>query len=73
MGPPPEWKTEFTTHTHLPRYLTYVLSNKTSHHHALRVDEEVGLSLCGSAQSHLLETQLVVSDVPHLLRLKSNM
>lgn len=57
------------THTH---YLTYVFSDETSHHHVLCVDEEVGLGLCGSAQSHLLETQLIVRYTPHVLRLKPN-
>lgn len=55
--------------THLQHYLTYGFSDETAHHQALGVDEEVGLGLCGSAQSHLLETQLVVRHTPHVLGL----
>lgn len=57
---------------HLQLYLTYRFSDETSHHHALCVDEEVSLGLRGSAQSHLLETQLVVRYTPHILGLKPN-
>lgn len=50
-------------------HLANVLSNQTAHHHALRVDEQVGLGLGGSAQGGLLETQLVVGDAAHVLGL----
>ena len=70
--------TESPTHTcqhehTLPQpYLAYGLSDEAAHHHAVGVDEQVGLGLCGSAQSHLLEAQLVVRDAPHVLSLKTN-
>lgn len=37
-------------------HLANVLGDQTAHHHALCVDEQVGLGLGGSAQGHLLET-----------------
>lgn len=51
----------------LTPYLPYGFSDETSHHHPLCVDEQVGLGLCGSAQSHLLETQLVICHATHIL------
>lgn len=52
-------------------HLANVLCDQTAHHHALRVDEQVGLGLGGSAQGHLLEAQLVVRDAAHVLSLKA--
>lgn len=55
----------------MPRsHLANVLSDQTAHHHALCVDEEVGLGLGRSAQGHLLETQFVVGDAANVLGLK---
>lgn len=55
----------------MPRsHLANVLGDQTAHHQALCVDEEVGLGLGGSAQGHLLETQLVVGNAANVLGLK---
>jgi len=51
-------------------YLSYVLGDEAAHHHALTVDEQVGLGLPGTAERHLLEAQLVVRNATHLLGLK---
>lgn len=53
-------------------YLSYGLSDETSYHQSLCVDEQVGFSLSWSAQSHLLEPQLIVRYTPHILSLKAN-
>lgn len=52
------------------RHLANVLGDQAAHHHALCVDEQVGLGLGWPAQRHMLETQLVVSDAAHFLGLK---
>lgn len=49
--------------------LTDGFSHQTAHHRTLCVDKEVSLGLCGSAQGHLLETQLTVRYSPHILSL----
>ena len=50
-------------------YLSYVLGDEAAHHHALVVDEQVGLGLGGTVEGHLLEPQLVVRYAPYLLGL----
>lgn len=54
-------------------YLSYGLSDETSHHQPLCVDEQISLGLRGSAQSHLLETELVVSYASNVLGLEQDM
>lgn len=53
-------------------YLADRFSDQAAHHHALRVDEQVRFGLRGSAQGHLLETQLAIRYAAHVLSLETS-